>query len=126
MSVNSGIIPTVRRFLCVVLLSGLTYVSSAFVLIGFPSDHELSPTVGGAQFNNNLQPAVGQPTFGLGGPKGLKQFFRWNIPYLVYSFDASFINYFGFEGMDAVHDAFRVLNDFFVPLFCCNKWTFVI
>jgi len=91
------------------------YVTSAFVLIGAPDAHELSPQIGAVQFNNNLQSAPGASVFGLGGPKDLKHFFRWNIPYLVYSFDASFVNYFGFEGMEAVHDAYQVLNDFFVP-----------
>ena len=51
----------------------------------------------------------------LGGPKELKRFFRWNTPYLTYSFDLSFVQYFGIEGMDAVNEAFRVVNDFFEP-----------
>jgi len=51
----------------------------------------------------------------LGGPKELKTFFRWQTPYLTYSFDLSFVQYFGLDGMEAVHDAFRVLNDFFIP-----------
>ena len=51
----------------------------------------------------------------LGGPKELKHFFRWNNPFLTYTFDQSFVRYFGLEGMDAVHDAFRVVNDFFIP-----------
>jgi len=53
--------------------------------------------------------------FGLGGPKDIKMFYRWNVPQLTYSFDASFVSYFGYEGIDAVNDAFRVVNDFFVP-----------
>jgi len=103
-----------RRIVCVCLLIGTVCASSGFVLTGPPQVSELNPTIGNAQYNNNLGPAGGG-TFGFGGPKDIKRFFRWNIPYLVYSFDASFINYFGFEGMNAVHDAFRVLNDFFVP-----------
>jgi hypothetical protein len=51
----------------------------------------------------------------LGGPKELKTFFRWNSPYLTYSFDLSFVQYFGIEGMEAVKEAFRVVNDFFIP-----------
>ena len=47
----------------------------------------------------------------LGGPKDLKTF-RWNIPLLTYAFDASFMQYFGLEGRDAVK-AFTSVNDFF-------------
>ena len=54
-----------------------------------------------------------------GAPKeislnGSKRFYRWNMPYFVYSFDATFVQYFGLEGMDAVHEAFGVVNDFFI------------
>ena len=63
-------------------------------------------TGGGVNFN---------VTDDLGGPKELKQFFRWNMPYLTYSFDLSFVQYFGIEGMAAVDEAFRVVNDFFIP-----------
>jgi len=49
----------------------------------------------------------------LGGPKERKNFYRWNMPSLTYSFDASFINYFGLEGRFAINEAMEVLNDFF-------------
>ncbi|MBR89937.1 MAG: hypothetical protein CMO66_01505 [Verrucomicrobiales bacterium] len=77
--------------------------AQAFVLMGPANTNEV------ATFNYTSE---------MGAPKGInrefKRFFRWNIPSFVYSFDASFVNYFGIEGMDAIHDAFRVMNDFFV------------
>jgi hypothetical protein len=84
----------------------LAAVSDAFgfVMIGPPDAN--STTGNGVNFNI---------TDDLGGPKELKTFYRWNIPYLTYSFDASFVRYFGYEGMEAVNDAFRVVNDFFIP-----------
>ena len=62
--------------------------ADAFVLIGpmLPAE----TTGGGVNFNI---------TDDLGGPKELKRFFRWNMPYLTYSFDLSFVQYFGIEGM---------------------------
>ena len=51
----------------------------------------------------------------LGGPKDIKNFYRWNKPYLTYSFDTSFVQYFGIDGMEAVNEAFEVINDFFEP-----------
>ncbi|SVD53143.1 uncharacterized protein METZ01_LOCUS405997, partial [marine metagenome] len=49
----------------------------------------------------------------LGGPKERKNFYRWNMPSLTYSFDATFINYFGLEGRFAINEAMEVINDFF-------------
>ncbi len=55
----------------------------------------------------------------LGAPKSINRehnrFYRWNIPDFVYSFDASFANYFGPEGITAVDEAMTVINDFFDP-----------
>jgi hypothetical protein len=51
----------------------------------------------------------------LGGPKEIDRFYRWNVPDLTYSFDDSFVRYFGLEGVNAVNDAVRVMNDFFEP-----------
>ena len=58
--------------------------SNAFVLLGQMDAAEFAS--GGVDFNY---------TDDLGGPKDLKRFFRWNIPMLTYSFDASFMQYFG-------------------------------
>ena len=119
---------SIRRVLCAFLLVGVSLSASGFVLIGLHGDgtagpvtgrnrpNELQVQVGATTYGNNLSTVTGGGTvFGMGVPKDLRRFFRWNIPYLVYSFDASFVNYFGFEGMEAVHDAVEVLNDFFSP-----------
>ena len=49
----------------------------------------------------------------MGFPVDIREFYRWNYPYLTYSFDASFVQFFGEAGMSAVHSAMTVLNDFF-------------
>ena len=92
MFANRRFLRGLKCLLCVCLLVGAAHLSSAFVLIGIPNPNELA--VNGGAINNNLGPG-GAATFGYGGPKDIKRFFRWNIPYMVYSFDASFINYFG-------------------------------
>mgnify|MGYP002029262548 CR=1 FL=1 len=74
--------------------------ANAFVLIG-PMDANATAQ-GGVDFNY---------TDDLGGPKDLKRFFRWNIPMLTYAFDASFMQYFGLEGRDAVKEAVEVAAD---------------
>ena len=66
-------------FCCVMgLLTGKKV--EAFVMIG--PMHPAFIASGGVDFNY---------TDDLGGPKELKNFFRWNIPMLTYAFDASFM-----------------------------------
>jgi hypothetical protein len=48
---------------------------------------------------------------GLGGPKNLGEEYRWNIPVIYYSFDQSFLDYFGTSGVNAVEQAIAVLNN---------------
>ena len=83
----------------------LALEAQAFVLMGPLSGQE---TTDQTQFNLNDE---------MGTPKdidrGARRFWRWNQPYFVYSFDASFVGYFGSEGMNAVHEAVNVVNDFF-------------
>ena len=78
--------------------------ANAFVLIGQMDANATADPATGVDFNY---------TDDLGGPKDLKRFFRWNIPVLTYAFDASFMQYFGLEGREAVTEAFTAVNDFF-------------
>ncbi len=93
-----------RLLLAFLFLLGLWAApeTEAFVLVGPMEASELGS--GGIDFNY---------TDDLGGPKDLKTFFRWNIPLLTYAFDASFMQYFGLEGREAVKEAFTSVNDFF-------------
>ncbi len=90
----------------VCLFLALGSVADAFVLMGEPNPVELA--------NNNTWNYTDE----LGAPKSIsgtrKLFYRWNTPFFVYSFDASFVNYFGPEGMNSVTEAMGVINDFFV------------
>ena len=71
--------------------------ADAFVLMGPGNPNEVA---NGPAWNY---------TDDLGAPKSINRehnrFYRWNIPDFVYSFDASFVNYFGPEGMTAVDEA---------------------
>lgn len=46
----------------------------------------------------------------IGGPLNPSEGYRWNVPVVTYAFDASFINYFGSNGITAVEQAIAVLN----------------
>jgi len=47
----------------------------------------------------------------IGGPMNIGEEYRWNEPNIYYTFDESFLNYFGQRGVDAVESAMRILND---------------
>ena len=137
-STNPGIMKKKVRHvsvlvLCVVLLLCSGIKGSAFTLIG-PNNPGVA--INGAnwvtannsgyyQFTPNAQtptPLNGTQHQGflnhmdpMGWPVPIKQFYRWNFPELWYSFDNTFVQYFGQDGMQAVHDAFEVLNDYFDP-----------
>jgi len=53
-------------------------------------------------------PSVGDAP--LGGPMNLGEEYRWNIRDINYGFDASFLDYFGSNGVQAVEEAFAILN----------------
>jgi hypothetical protein len=46
----------------------------------------------------------------IGGPMNLGQGYRWNVPIVTYTFDQSFIDYFGSNGVSAVEKAIGILN----------------
>jgi hypothetical protein len=47
----------------------------------------------------------------IGSPSDLLSAYRWNTPVITYAFDEDFIRFFGKDGMKAVDDAMRILND---------------
>ena len=87
--------------------------ANAFVLVG--------PTDAGLVENTLAWGAPNQTVISanlvddMGTPKRIDEFYRWNCPNLTYGFDASFVQFFGEQGIAAVNDAMNVLNDFFNP-----------
>jgi hypothetical protein len=57
-------------------------------------------------------PGIGYNRAGdIGGPMGLGEGFRWNVPVITYAFDKSFIDYFGPDGVHAVDAAMKQFTD---------------
>src|SRR6266566_861575 len=46
----------------------------------------------------------------IGGPMNVNEGYRWNAPVLTYGFDASFLEFFGSNGVAAVESAIELLN----------------
>ena len=104
-----------KKLIPIIALVALVLPANAFVLMG-PSDPTAtvneqtiiwpgSSGVTSANVNDTLY----------GTPKDKHRFFRLNTPYLTYGFHESFVQYFGAEGVVAIDDAMRVINDFFIP-----------
>ena len=90
------------RALCVVLFAWLTASASAFSLLGPYAPWQVT--------------AIGYQLPGdIGGPMSLGEGFRWNVPQITYACDASFINYFGPEGVRAIDEAMDVFNKLDAP-----------
>lgn len=47
----------------------------------------------------------------IGGPMNIGEEYRWTQKNIYYSFDESFLNYFGQRGVDEVEKAVKILND---------------
>lgn len=47
----------------------------------------------------------------IGGPMNLGEEYRWNLRTVYYSYDESFLNYFGTNGVAAIEAAIKILND---------------
>ena len=75
-----------------------TMETRAFSLLG-PYEPWMSPT-------NGFQLAGD-----IGGPLNLGAGYRWNVPVLTYSFDQSFLDFFGSNGVAAVESAIQILNN---------------
>jgi hypothetical protein len=89
--------------------------ASAFALLGPPESWQTA-TLG----YERLTPSVGFPTGGgfflrsadfAWFPHNLGEEFRWNNPVLYYSYDQSFLDYFGSNGVAAVDAAMAVFNN---------------
>jgi len=56
-------------------------------------------------------PIIGTARAGdVAGPMNLGEEYRWNSPVITYSYDRTFEEYFGTEGIEAVESAIRILN----------------
>ena len=108
---------TMTRFtketLGLVLLMGFVNSAGAFSLLG-PFKTDATITGGDWQatgFGGQPQGLGYSLTGDIGGPMLPTEAYRWNVPVITYAFDLTFLQYFGPEGVDAVEEAIRILND---------------
>ncbi|MEY2408062.1 MAG: hypothetical protein QOF48_732 [Verrucomicrobiota bacterium] len=88
----------IKMLLLASLLAGLSPAAHAFSLLGQFKNWQITPW--GYRLPGDI-----------GGPMTLSEGFRWNVPVIYYSFDPSFVAYFGSNGMAAVDQAMKIFND---------------
>ncbi len=47
----------------------------------------------------------------IGGPMNINEGYRWPVPVITYAYDATFLKYYGTDGVNAVEAAIKVFND---------------
>lgn len=100
-----------RRILQILTLAGLALVcasrpAGAFALLGQFDGAFQNPDL----YYRTTDP-IGVYGTDIGGPQNLGEEYRYNVSELFYAFDASFLDYFGQKGVEAVDAAIKVFND---------------
>ena len=104
----------IKKFLWIALLASGQQAAWAYSL-GGPIGNNPNPSGGLTGQGDAWQvPVIG---YGLGGdlvaPKNLGEEYRRNTPVMYYACDATFLDYFGSNGVAAVDGAFAILNNVF-------------
>ncbi|MGA4579604.1 Ig domain-containing protein [Limisphaera sp. VF-2] len=89
-----------KRLCWMGLALGLAARLHAFSLLGPVNEAYQVPTIG---YNLAANADIGVP-------KNLGEEYRWNLPVVYYAYDASFLDYFGSNGVAAIEQAIAVFN----------------
>src|SRR6266404_2286729 len=99
-----------KKFAWAGLLAGTVQGAFGFSMLG-PFDtwqvEQLAYHTLFVGFNEGPASLADPPIF---GPMDLGEEYRWNIPVVYYSYDQSFLDYFGSNGVAAVDQAMAILN----------------
>ncbi|HZQ46760.1 MAG TPA: hypothetical protein VFC07_07115, partial [Verrucomicrobiae bacterium] len=103
---------SLKRFLLACLLLAVAGVQSVrgFALYGPINEAYQVNTIG---YNESGRAAAFEDIGGIadgGAPKNIGQGYRWNVPTVFYTYDATFLGFFGSNGVAAVDAAYSVLN----------------
>src|SRR6266571_592153 len=90
--------PLTKKFFVLLVILAVAPIGMAFSLVGPYKSWQVT--------------ALGYNLAGdIGGPMNLNEGYRWNVPTVTYAFDATFVTYFGTNGIAAVEKAIQILND---------------
>lgn len=88
-----------QQTIVALMVVGAVHSAPAFSMLG-PFEGYQTAEIGYNPLNTDI-----------GGPMNLGEEYRWNLKTITYGFDASFLNYFGQQGVDAINKAFAILNN---------------
>jgi hypothetical protein len=114
-----GMTRTLQIICATLMLAAGTRSALAFSMVGPPEPFQTGTGTSGTGLGYDRTEEFNYPfTFYTSffpdwqaAPKNLGEGYRWNIPILYYTYDSTFLNYFGAHGERAVDSAFRILND---------------
>jgi hypothetical protein len=108
-------IPGIARILSTLLrprLVALVHVAACAILLASAQRAAAFATIGSLEFwmipAHGFNPLPGDPL--PVGPKNIGEEYRRNMPVYIYSFDQTFLDYFGSNGVSAVEQAFSFFN----------------
>jgi hypothetical protein len=108
------------QLICVMMLLGASARSAfGFSMVGPPEAYQTGTGTSGTGLGYDRTEEFDYPfTFYTShfvdwqaAPKNIGEGYRWNIPILYYTFDATFLDYFGGNGVHAVDSAIKIFND---------------
>jgi hypothetical protein len=101
-----------KKFCCLGLLALSVHHAHGFALVG-PQEAWMTPVLGydrALEVNYPSAPWTIYRNEAVFAPKNLNEWYRWSTPTLYYTYDPSFLTYFGSNGVAAVDAAFAILN----------------
>lgn len=106
----------IKRYFWIVLLAAGLQTSWGFALLGPQTlangADSWQTAVIGYHYAYSQGFGAGAPTFlgDIGGPRNIAEEYRRNVPILYYTYDQTFLNFFGANGAASVDGAYAIMN----------------
>lgn len=109
-----------KKLMVVAALAVTAYTMQAFSLLGPWAQWQVSTL----SYQLDTVIVRGEPYVGRdpGGPMGLREGYRINIPVLTYAFDKAFMETYGEEGVAEVERAFETINKTFKEMYSSDSY----
>jgi hypothetical protein len=111
---NRSIMLRIFQLICAVMMLGVSARSAFGFALGGPKEGYQADNLGYDRVTDvpypfNLWTIYNTPEWTY-APHNIGEGYRWNIPILYYSYDSSFLGYFGSRGVQEVDSAVSILN----------------
>jgi hypothetical protein len=111
---KSGMLIRIIQLICAIMVLGAGSRSAFGFALGGIKEAYQADNLGYDRVTDIPYPSGGWTIYNTPewtyAPHNIGEGFRWNIPILYYSYDSSFLGYFGSNGVQAVDSAISILN----------------